>query len=433
MKDKSGSPVGAWLSIVVIVILTILSQIDRNSVSLLVDPISKTFGINDFEISLLQGPAFAVFFLLGSLIVGWMIDKYSKRWLIYFGVTIWSCATIAGGLAESFTVLLIARCFVGLGESVLQPAGWNIIGKLFPANKLATAIGILTAGAQAGVACSFILVGYLASKENLFFDLGSSFINGLETWQFVFIVTGVPGIFLALLIFLVPRERKAKTDSVIHPLGGFMLYIRRNRVFLLCHFFGFGFLSIMVHGAAAWAPTYLTRVHGVDIKQVGFLVGIMVIPLGVGGAIFAGWLVDRYFKKGKHNAHLLHFACRSIIIAAIGALGFIFDTNLIFTIACFGLIQFIQPFSGVAGASLQISVPDKYKGRISGLFIMFYSALGLIVGPVFVAFISQRFTGDDLGMAMAINYALFGSLAAITLYLGRRHAALSFKRYGILN
>lgn len=414
----------AWFSIGVIVILMILSQIDRNSISIMVDPIRLGLGINDWEIGLLQGPAFGTFFLLGSLTMGWMIDRYSERWLIYIGVTIWSIATVASGFSESFFALIAARCLVGLGESVLQPAGWSMIARWFPPQRLATAISVLTAGAQIGVAISFMLVGLLIAKSD---QITSTIpvLSSLQSWQLVFIATGLPGIVLAMLIFLVARNTKPDAKDKGFSNGGLLEFIRANRAFLLCHFLGFGLLSIVVHGAAAWAPTYLMRVHGIDVKDIGVLVGSMTIPLGVGGAVFAGWLVDRAFRKGRHDAHLVHFAYRCAAIAVLGGIGFIFDSSLIFTIVCFGAIQFIQPFSGVAGASLQIYTPEKYRGRISGIFIMFYNAIGLLAGPSFVAFLSDSFGANKIGVAIATCYIIFGGTAALLLWLGKRYVQLS--------
>lgn len=425
IRESAVSSGRAWFSIAVIVILMILSQIDRNSISLMVDPIRSGFGINDFQIGLLQGPAFAVFFLLGSLLVGWLVDRYSKRWLIYIGVTIWSIATMASGLAGSFVGLIAARCFVGLGESVLQPAAWSMLAKLFPARKLATAIGILTAGAQVGVAASFMLVGFLMSEANLLKAVSLPVVGKLEPWQFVFIATGAPGILVALLIFVVPRDKASAEIIKASDDGGLIGFIRGNQSYLTYHFLGFGFLSILVHGVAAWGPTYLMRSHGIDVKDIGLLVGLMVIPLGVGGAVFAGWLVDRSFQKGKHDAHFTHFAYRCVAITVLGGAGFLFDSVLIFTIGCFGLIQFIQPFSGVAGASLQIATPERFRGRISGIFIMFYNAVGLMLGPSFVALLSDSLGSGKLGVAIAIAYMLFGSAAALLLWLGRKYATAS--------
>lgn len=412
----------AWLSIGVMVMLMILSQIDRNSISIMVDPIKSGLGINDWKIGLLQGPAFALFFLLGSLAVGWMVDKYSERWLIFVGVIVWSVATIFSGLAGSFTALISARAFVGFGESVLQPAGWRIMARLFSARRLAMAIGILTASAQAGVAASFILVSALISNADKITST-IPWTNHLASWQFVFIVTGVPGIVLAFFVFLIPHRTAGPVTQ--QEDGGFVDVIRRNKYYLLHHFMGYGLLSILVHGVAAWSPTYLMRIHEIDVKDIGLLVGLVVIPLGVSGAIIAGWLVDRSFRNGKTDAHFSHFAYRCLAIAVLGGLAFMLKAPLLFTLICFGLIQFIQPFSGVAGASLQLATPEKYRGRMSGVFIMFYNSVGLMFGPSFVALLSNILGPDQIGIAIGMCYVVFGCAASFLLWRGRKYAMTS--------
>jgi MFS family permease len=410
----------AWFSIVIIVLLVIFAMIDRNAINLMVDPVRKSLGINDFEISLLQGSAFAVFFLLGSLLMGWLMDRYSNRWLIYIGVTIWSIATIASGFSASFTALLIARCFVGLGESVLQPAGWNIVSKLFPPHRMATAMGILTAGSAIGVAASFLLTGFLIAKTNEVSFAAIPFIGGLEPWQLVFVSAGVPGILLGAMIYILPNDKPTSTAAEKLAAGGVLQYMKKNKSYLTNHFLGFGFLSIMVNGTAAWGATYMIRTHAMDIKNIGLLLGLVGVPLSVGGVVFAGFLVDRAFKNGKQDAHLKQFAIRGLLAAILGSICFMFDSNLIFQLVCFGLVQFIQPFSGVAGAALQVSIPEVFRAKISAIFIMFYNAVGMMLGPTFVALISNSLGEGQLGTAITLNYALFGTAAAFMLWRGRK-------------
>lgn len=413
----------AWFSIVIIVLLVIFSMIDRNAINLMVDPVRKSLGINDFEISLLQGSAFAVFFLLGSLAMGWLMDRYSNRRLIYIGVTVWSIATIASGFSGSFAALLITRCFVGLGESVLQSAGWNIVSKLFPPHRMATAMGILTAGAQIGVAASFMLTGFLIAKTNEVSFAAIPIIGRLEPWQLVFVCAGLPGLLLAIMIFILPNDKPTNKQTDKLASGGLIQFMRSNKSYLLSHFLGFGFLSIMVNGTAAWGATYMMRTHAMDIKNIGLLLGLLGVPLSVGGVVFAGFLVDRAFKNGKQDAHLKQFAIRGLLAAILGSICFMFDSNLIFQLVCFGLIQFIQPFSGVAGAALQVSVPEVFRAKISAVFIMFYNAVGMMLGPTFVALLSNYLGEGRLGTAITLNYSLFGTAAFFMLWRGRKDFA----------
>lgn len=419
----------AWSVILILLILAVLASVDRNVIALMVDPIRTGLGINDFQMGLLQGPAFAVFFLIGSLPMGWVVDRYSSKWAIYLGVTGWSVATIACGLSGSLVELLIARCLVGLCQAVLQPAAWSMAAKLFPANRLSFAIGVLSSGAQIGAATSFLLGGLLIAQADAFTSIALPFVGHLVPWQWVFLAAGVPGLLIAFLIFIAPTDRASSVVTGKPSAKELTRFIKGNRTFLCYHFLGFSLHSAAVFGAAAWVPTYLLRAQGLDIQTVGMIMAAVAVPVGAGGVLFAGWLVDRAFARGHDDAHLAHFARITGGIAVIGGLGFSFGESTWFIVLTFGLIQFLQPFSGVSGAVLQISTPIEYRGRISAAYIMVYNAVGMTAGPSFVAFLSEYVLGANrLGVALALSYALLGSGAATLLAVGRKHAAEAVRR-----
>mgnify|MGYP000913832686 CR=1 FL=1 len=425
MADKTNITLfRAWVIILVLLVLTTLSTIDRISISLMVDLIKGSFRITDLQMSWIQGPAFAIFFLFGSLPMGWLVDRYSNRWIIYFGVTLWSLATIFCGLSGNYTELLIARCIVGLGEAALQPAAWSITASIFPKHKLSFAISVLTAGGQIGAAISMLLGGFLISEANVISSSSTElFFSKFEPWQLVFFMSGLPGILLAFSIFLAPSNKHRVNKQYRVSPKEFLQFITFNRQFFICHFLGYGLLSAMVYGAAAWLPTVLMRSQGLEPDKVGVIMAIMAVPIGMCGAVIAGWLVDRSFARGGKNAHLTHFAFRASAIAIIGSLGFlVMDSSIIYLLAAFGIIQFLQPFSGVAGASLQIVTPPEYRGRISAAFVMFYNAIGMLLGPSFVIFVKDFLLHtDNLANAIGLNYLIFGSTAAILLWKGSRY------------
>ncbi|MGJ4788213.1 MFS transporter [Leptospira koniambonensis] len=423
----------AWATTFIILIFAILAFINRISISLMVDPIKNSFRIDDFGMGLLQGPAFALFFLLGSLPMGWIVDRYSKRWTIYLGVTVWSLATIASAFANSFFALVIARCIVGLGEATLQPAGWSMVAKIFPARRFGLAISILSSGAQIGAAFSYILGGLILAESVRIGSFASSFVGLLTPWQIVFLVSGIPGIFLAFLIFIAPKERKGNRKDTGENSLGLKSFIHEERKFLTYHFLGFGFQCAMVLGAAAWIPTYLQRIEEISVTTTGVILAILAFPIGTFGVIFAGWFADRAYAQGRHDIHLSHFSNVCAVMVLIGGLTFSFSKSAPLTIAALAFMGLIQPFSGVAGASLQISTPSAVRGRISAAFIMFYNAVGMTLGPSFIAFISDYVVGPErLGIAIAINFAVMGSLASLFLWLGKSHAAAASRKYGAL-
>lgn len=416
-----------WMVVFILLLLVTLAFIDRMSISLMVDPIKASFGIDDFRMGLLQGPAFAAFFLIGSLPMGWIVDRCSARWTLYLGVTAWSLATIACGLAGSFTELLVARCLVGLGEAALQPASWSMVARLFPPHRLALAISVLSSGSQIGAAASYVLGGVLIAQATAIAAEPLPLFGQVEPWQRVFLACGVAGVAAAFLIFAAPRDRDREARTTPAPdasdphLGRF---VRAHGLFLACHFTGFSLLCAMTYAAATWLPTLLMRTHGMEVRTVGTLLAAVAVTAGIGGFVFNGWWVDRGFARGRHDAHLRHFALVGAAAAVIGGLGFGVGSTALSVMLSFALIQFLQPFSGVAGAVLQIATPAACRGRISAAFILLYNSAGIALGPSLVVFLSERvFASDDLGPAIGASYVLLGGAAALLLWLGRRHAA----------
>ena len=134
------APRAAWGMVALLTLAYLFSYIDRTVLGLLVQPIKADFALSDAQIGLLLGPAFAVFYATMGLPLGWLVDRKSRTRLIAAGVVIWSLATAASGLARSFTQLFLVRMTVGVGEAVLSPAAFSIIGDSFPPERRARPI-----------------------------------------------------------------------------------------------------------------------------------------------------------------------------------------------------------------------------------------------------------------------------------------------------
>src|SRR5690348_797262 len=158
--DASGYPKRsyAWTVVAILIATAILSYTDRQVLSLLVDPIRHDLGITDREVSYLLGAAFAVVYGVAGIPLGFLADRTSRRNLICGGVVVWSCGTIACGLAHTFGQLFAARIVVGLGEAVLSPAAISLISDYFPPARRGTAVGFFLAGIAIGIGAA-ILIG----------------------------------------------------------------------------------------------------------------------------------------------------------------------------------------------------------------------------------------------------------------------------------
>lgn len=118
--------------------------------------------------------------------------------------------------------------------------------------------------------------------------------------------------------------------------------------------------------------------------------------------LFNGWVADQAFERGHDDAHLAHFSRIAAILAVIGGVGFFVGGRLWVIVACLVAITFLQSFSGVAGAVLQIVTPIELRGRVSALFIMVYGTFGVVTGPSLVALLAD-ILGRDRALAMGIS------------------------------
>lgn len=411
----------AWFSVTILLLVAIMSYLDRQIIALMVEPIRESLQVTDFQIGLLQGVAFGLFYAAFGLPIGWLVDRYSRRKIIYFGMTLWSIAAGACGLASTYWQLLLARFGVGIGEASLSPAAYSMIADLFPPRRLALALGVFATGSSIGGALAYMAGGALIQH---FEDMGATalpLIGVLEPWQMVFLVTGLPGVFIAMLMFLVPEPvRKHRAANKEGLDQGVMRFLLTHKRYFICHFFGFGLVAIMAYGASAWVPAMLMRRYGLSVSEVGMWLGGAAIVSGIPGFIFGGWFVDRWFANGTKDAHLRYFVYANIIGAGAAIVAFqVADTLWVF-LPAYALLHFLQPFTGPAVAHLQIITPNEYRGRVSALFVLVFNLMGMCLGPPSVAYLTTYVFRDPMmvNSSLTLMYVTVGILAAGLFWLG---------------
>ena len=139
-----GSRRVAWYAASVFCALQLSSNMDRQVISLVVEPLRRDFALDDIQIGLLQGLAFALFYALAAIPIGWMADRWRRDRIIFWGATIWTLATVACMLAPDYPALFVARMLVGLGEAALVPAAFSLLGDYFPRARVAGAVSVVT-------------------------------------------------------------------------------------------------------------------------------------------------------------------------------------------------------------------------------------------------------------------------------------------------
>lgn len=421
-QNQAVSPIKAWWTVALLVLLGIIAFLDRQIIALLVAPIKADLGISDTQISLLQGFAFALLYATCAVPIGFAVDRYSRRGVIFLGVLIWGLATSASGMVNSFAGLMIARIFVGMGEAALAPASYSILSDLFDRTRLAFALSVYSIGSTIGSASALIIGGILVASVGDGLQL--PLIGDLRPWQSVLFLAGLPGIACCFLIFLIPEPRRMHVVPGVVTQGAgwnaLFRFINRHRRFFLCHVMGFACLMANAYASMTWLPSVLQRSFGWSIMDVGVVLGITTAVTGIIGLLANGSIADRLFASGKHDAHLRYYVWAAAVIGIFGLLAPIFGTTAVLYLALMTPGLVLGNFAGVAAAALQIVTPPPLRGKISALYLMLIGLFGLIVGPAAVALVADHLIGpDNLALALGIVIATLMPVAVLFLASGR--------------
>jgi MFS family permease len=408
----------AWLTVALLLALNVVALLDRQVISLLVDPIRADLEISDFQVGLLQGLAFAVLYSVCALPLGWAVDRFSRRLIIFAGVLVWGMATVVSAFAHSFGQLLLARSFVGLGEAALAPAAFSILSDLFDRSRLAFVLSVYSTGSVFGAALALAIGAALASL--LAGGMMLPVLGTLNLWQSVLFIVGLPGLVLPFLIFLIPEPPRSRASEQVATFGALRRFAERHRAFLVCHMAGFALLISIGFGLLAWVPTVLQRNYQLSIPHAGLWLAALIGTSGVLGNLLNGSAADFLYARGYRDAHLRYYLGGSLIIALFSGLSLL-ATEARAYLMLLTPVLLLANISGVAAAALQIATPSLLRGKMSAIYLLAVNLFGMIVGPSAVAVIGARLAGaNHLNIAMGTFAMAASALAAVCFALGLR-------------
>jgi MFS family permease len=419
----------AWGMVFVLLVFYIFSFIDRQIVALLVQPIKRDLGVSDTQIGLLQGFAFAVFYTLFGIPIGRLADRMNRKTIIAAGAVIWSFMAALCGLARNFPQLFLARIGVGVGEAALSPAAYSMITDAFPREKLGRAFSVYNMGIAIGSGTAILVGGLVVaavSGEGRMFEL--PLVGEVRAWQFVFIVTGAPGLLLPLLLLTVrePKRRgllMAAGSDAPAKLSLFQAvdFMWDNRRFYSLHFLAMAMMAMLGYAVGAWLPTVMVRTYGLTAGTVGQVLGLSTITINTIGIFLAGRICDRLTKLGKADAPI--WVCFGVAIAVVATSAF----PAFMPTATLGLVVMCVaglPFHGyVAMGPMAVNqvTPNQMRAQVSAVYLFTVNFIGLGFGPALVPMISDYILKDPMQIrwGLLIVVVTCGTIAAILLWFAR--------------
>jgi len=426
----------AWYGVILLLGVYVNSFIDRTILTLLIGPIRETTGMSDSQVGFLIGPAFAIFYTIAGLPLGWLADRASRVSLIVVGQAFWTLASFSFGLGRSFAALALARIGVGVGEATLSPAAYSIIADLFPLERLARALSVYSMGIHLGGGLASVLGGFVIDWAGDATSIRLPLVGERYVWQVVFFAVAAPTIPLTVLLlttFREPerRESAVRGEAVAVSTGDFLRYFRANAGAFLCHNFGFGLLALSGYGALAWIPEFFVRIHGWDRAFVGKVVGLNSMVVGVAGLYFGGFVGDLLARRGRADSKILVGLLAVLVwlpfglflpFAGSGALAFALWVPMTFAAA--------MPW-GAAAAAIQEAVPNQMRGKAAAIFLFVINLVGLGLGPQILPLVTDYVFRDGMQIHLSLLTvtvaAEAGAFALLLLALPRFRRAIAYR------
>ncbi|SDC79600.1 MFS transporter [Paraburkholderia lycopersici] len=417
------STVSTWRAVLVTALLALsfsFSFLDRQVLPLLLEPVRHTFAISDTQIGLLQGLAFSTFYACAGIPLGWMVDRFHRVRIAAACVAAWGLATAACGLCSSFVQLLAARTATAVGEAGCSPASWSILSDLLTGRALLRATAVYNTGPYIGGGMALIL-GSIALRY--FTGLGGPALplfGHVAPWQAVFVVVGLPGLLLGGLILML-REPARRVPEVQHTdiSTRATLKVLLGSPQLMFYFAGFLFVTSGFYVLVTWFPSVMIREGFGTVSTVGRPLGTVFLSVGLTGCLLSQLLVRKLDNRELLGALLrrlsIVLSIQIPIIAMFPMVGTAASAYWFYgcEVATFSIVTTFM------SSPIQLAVPNRMRGRATGLFLVSNNVLGASLGPSAVGALSDRLKGHPHGLAVAfaIVLAVSSICSVILIYL----------------
>ena len=419
----------AWYTVAVLTVCYTLSFIDRQILSLLVGPIKAEFNASDTQVGLLGGLAFSLFYTIVSLPAGRLVDRFNRRNIIAGGVFFWSLMTAACSVAMGYPGLFLARMGVGVGEATLAPAAVSMISDTFPNEKLGAAMSLYGVGIYLGSGLALLVGGLVVQLVTQTDTLTLPVFGEIASWRATFLVTGVPGLLVALWVLTLrePARRKAlvAADGAVVRLtiAETLIEIGKRRVPVASIALGLMFQAVALYAFMLWSPGVLQRSFDWSPQQTGLVMGLVVLFGGSFGMLMGGRLSDRGLVAGRRDA-ALRIATFSSIFGTVAFVGLLWaqGVSAAATVAVFGLgVVLLAMPAGSCYAASQMVLPNQVRGQALALILFVANLGGLTVGPLLPGLLNDYVFRSEsaLGLSLGITLSISTLLAALSFGWGR--------------
>jgi MFS transporter, Spinster family, sphingosine-1-phosphate transporter len=358
--------------------VNLFNYIDRQILYAVFPALKAELALTDTELGLLAS-AFMWVYLSAAPVFGWLADRRSRPRLMGLGVGIWSAATALSGIIRSYGQLLFGRALVGVGEASYSAVAPAMLSDAFEPARRGRALAVFSMAIPVGSALGYLLGGLFERQFG---------------WRAAFFIVGLPGLLLAWTVWRLPDRARGGADSAARSaapaapgLADYLALLKTRAYLLNCS--AMTAMTFAVGGLAAWVPTYLVRIRGMDLAEANLIFGVLTLISGIGGTAAGGWLGDRLLPRFPTAYFLVSGVGLALSVPCAAAVILLADRTWVL-VALFLAEVFIFLNTGPLNAIIaNVSRPEvRATAYAANIFII--HALGDAISPAIVGMVSDR-------------------------------------------
>jgi MFS family permease len=427
-RVRNATP-AAWYALGVFTVVTLFAYVDRTIFALLAEPIRQTMSLSDLQLGLFQGAGLALFAALAYYPIGWLADRFDRRYVMIGGIALWSSAVVGCGLASEFWQLFTFSALVGVGEAALAPVFYSMIPELFRGDKRQLANSIFGVAASSAAGLALAISGQLPAFADALRPSLPAVLQEFETWRLSFFLAAAPApVMMALIASVRLGGRRTPAAAAARSEAPLLPYLRREWRTLTPFIGGVALAVFGAQAVGSWSAVILMRLYGQTPAMVGGVLGPLTLAATAGGFALS-LLVTRLFHR--RLGPLLSLRALWLAYAAMG-LGYLFamtapPVGLLYAISGVQL-TLLTAANLLSPTAIQNLAPNPLRGRFIAVFFMVQLFSGAAAGPL-VGLLSDRLGDAPNALLLAATGVGSASLvvAVILLRLAERTYAATLE------
>lgn len=360
--------------IAVLLLIAVCNYLDRGILAVIQEPIKRDLGLSDWQLGLLGGPAFALFYALSGLPIARLAERTNRASLLAACVGFWSAMTALCGAAQNFVQLAICRFGVGAGEGGCIPISHSLVADRFGVRQRGLVLAVLSSA---------------PSIASVVTPIAGSLIAERYGWRAAFLAVGVPGILVAFVARFVIRDERAEAGGSAKEKSSFfedLAWLVRNRAFVFV-FIAAAFTGMGVYAITLFEMSFLIRSHDLTLAQAGTVKSILGAA-GLTGTFLGGLLADR-FADDRGRSYVLVPAVGSVLTCVLYFFAFSQSAVMLSLILLVLADMSYNLKNGPVFAAVQNIVPGHMRATGAAVYMIAATVLGSSLGAPLAGAVSD--------------------------------------------